>query len=507
MTWLLIIGGLWILGKILESIESGSAQRYTLAGSSQRISSEALGYIDKYLAAIDAVCVNNRVGFALGFIQTCVALQMAKADGVITVDELKTIKTSIFEAYGNLLGEKDLEKAYELNKEHLGNLSQSEISALAGALVVHLCNIVMENFNDEEARDQLVVHILTLPYEVALADGRVTHEEERLFHAICDAAGIDQDTRISIARLAEFNAQQRSNFEKHIDNKIRNLREALQLFGLKHGFTDEDFKEAWRTFAKLNHPDRFHNVDPIMHAQVTERFQKGSAARDLIEANLSEIRADPEKYFDSFEANSNKASPPRSSTNTAPPEQAEERANSTPNSDRAGEPDPMPQSRRQAVAGVEILAKIKGFFSARFNAIRRLDGKYILTFIQNHRLKFTGGVLALLVIIGGILAYPEIRFHRNFEKLVSAEPAIHEEGVAFFRNTNEYDDRLRKNLKTESDSLKALSVIELLQTKQILIDDETWTIVRERFESHIRTSGKDALQISPECSPLYRASA
>lgn len=494
MTWILIAVGLWILGKILESMESGSAQTYTLAGRSQKIRSEAMSYIDAYLAAIDAICAGNRVGYALGFIQTCVALQMAKADGIITVDELKTIKTSILGAYAELLGEKDLKKAYDLNKEHLGKLSKSEISALAGALVVHLGNIVMENFSDDEARKQLVVHILTLPYEVALADGQVTHDEQRLFDAICNAAGIDEETEIFIVCMAEFNAQQRTNYEKDIDSKVRKIQDALQLFALRRGFSEQDMKDAWRTYAKLNHPDRFHDVDPIVHSQIKEQFQKGSAARDLIQDNLVEIHASPEKYFGAPKASSAQESYSHSSARPEAPQTNQARTEPKPSS--APAPAPEPEPLKQNAAWADIAAKFKAFFVTRFSAIRRLDGKYILTFIRNHRLKFAGGMALLLVIVVGIIAYPEIRFHRNFAKLVTGESALHEEGVTFFQNTSEYDDRLKNSLKKEEAPLHILSIVELLLSKQLLIEAETWTIVRERFEAYVKLSDKDTLPAS-----------
>ncbi|MCX7633364.1 MAG: TerB family tellurite resistance protein [Turneriella sp.] len=471
MTWLLVSIGLWLLSKFLKAIESGSAQTYTTAGREETIRRKSVDHVDKYLSEIDAICEKKRIGYALGFIQTCVALQMAKADGHISVEELKIIKECILGNFGSLLSESDLKKAYDLNKQYLGKLSKSETSKLAGTLVVHLCNIVEETFSDEEAKKQLIVQILTLPYEVALADGHVSREEERLFNSICEAVGIDDETIEYIKRIAEFRSQERANFEKHINDQTIKIREALQLFGLSPGFTEQEFKEAWRNFAKLHHPDRFHNVDPIIYTQAKERFQAGAAARDLIEQNLAEIQANPQKYF----VKPNQVIPASPKYPAAPQPEPDQRktqeTSHAPDAKTTTESDV--QTYPEGDSGfVSTLAKaIADFFARRIAAIRRLDGKYILTFMQQHKLKFIGMTLILLTIGGAILVYPEIRFQHNYAKLLSPETSIHEKGFQFFMNTTDYDGRLKDRIKKESDPLHTLAIVEVLQAKGIPLGD------------------------------------
>lgn len=297
MTWIMILIGLWVLSKVFEGSEAESSSRYYDNRHNYYSEPSARTAIDEYMQAIDAHCAKKTVGLTVGFVQTCVALQMAKADGVITIDELRAIKDSMLEAFEPLLTESDLEAASQLNKKYLANVPQSEIAKLAGAMVKHLFSYVSESFENEDEREQLLAFILTLPYEVALADGHVTREETKLFDAICEALEIDQETRSNIKRTAEFQWEQKANHRKRQQDQLGLISEALRLFGLKPGFTDHDLKEAWRQFAKINHPDRFYGIDPTLHTQLNERFQKGAAARDLILKNLAHIQTNPDAYF------------------------------------------------------------------------------------------------------------------------------------------------------------------------------------------------------------------
>lgn len=293
----MVLIGLWVLSKVFEGSQAESSSRHSDSRHNYYSEPSARTAIDEYIQAIDAHCANKTVGHTVGFVQTCVALQMAKADGVITIDELRAIKDSMLEAFAPLLTESDLEAASQLNKKYLANVPQTEISKLAGEMVKHLFSYVSERFENEDEREQLLAFILTLPYEVALADGHVTREETKLFDAICEALEIDQETRSNIKRTAEFQWEQKANQEKRQQDQLELISEALRLFGLKPGFTEYDLKEAWREFAKLNHPDRFHSIDATLYAQLNERFQKGASARDLIQQNMTHIQANPAAYY------------------------------------------------------------------------------------------------------------------------------------------------------------------------------------------------------------------
>ena len=187
------------------------------------------------------------VAFTIGVI--ALGAKMAKADGVVTGDEISAFK-SVFK-----VGEGDLAavaRVFNLAKRDVAGY-EFYARQLAGL------------FAD---RPQVLEDVLDSLFHIAKADSRLHEREIAYLKSVADIFGFDA------ARFARI--------------RMRHARTGDEcdyiVLGLDAGASDDDIRKTYRKLVRENHPDRHiaAGMPPEMIAVATRRLASINAAYDAI---------------------------------------------------------------------------------------------------------------------------------------------------------------------------------------------------------------------------------
>ena len=97
-----------------------------------------------------------------------------------------------------------------------------------------------------------------------------------------------------LKRSGEYQFNARKNKSESINREEKEIENALKLFQLKSDFSKAELQTAWKNFAKLNHPDRFHNVDAKLYKAIHEQFLEAKKGYELL---LSLVETKPQSQL------------------------------------------------------------------------------------------------------------------------------------------------------------------------------------------------------------------
>ena len=241
---------------------------------------------------IDENCETNLHTFQ--FLEFCISMHMAKADGVIDVSEIDGIRSYFKETYGKDLDETLLAKASPLVREYIQSYEPDELILSACLSLEVWIEVLKDVIRGEEEQHEFIFQIFSFVYQVALMDGSVANSELRFFKGICEFFGFDEETEEYIKRSGEYQFNARKNKSESINREEKEIENALKLFQLKSDFSKAELQTAWKNFAKLNHPDRFHNVDAKLYKAIHEQFLEAKKGYELL---LSLVETKPQSPF------------------------------------------------------------------------------------------------------------------------------------------------------------------------------------------------------------------
>ncbi len=168
----------------------------------------------------------RRVAFSIAII--ALSAKMAKADGVVTQDEIRAFQ--------------DIFAVPEKERSHVARLYDLAKKDVAGfeSYARQLAGLCRAGDEDEEDECHLLEDILDGLFHIAKADGYV-HEKEMAF--LSQVAGIFGFDEVAFDRIAV----------RHVE---RGEGDPYAILGLDRGVTFADARKRYRSLVKQHHPDR-----------------------------------------------------------------------------------------------------------------------------------------------------------------------------------------------------------------------------------------------------------
>lgn len=98
-----------------------------------------------------------------------------------------------------------------------------------------------------------------------------------------DTEGEERARRAQQERASRTHQQRSERPPPHEPNPAKNLKDAIELFGLdEHSFTYDDLNAAWKKIAKKYHPDPYQGLAEELLDAAQEKLKTINAAHDLI---------------------------------------------------------------------------------------------------------------------------------------------------------------------------------------------------------------------------------
>jgi uncharacterized tellurite resistance protein B-like protein len=273
-------------GKILNDFleEDNGSNPNNTRNTNFQYRPEFSNLIDKQVDAfgnfIDRNCKTTLDTFL--FLEFCISIHMAKADGVIDNSEIEGIRSYFKETYGDELDESLLAKASPMVREFIQTYTPDELILSACISLDVWFEVLKGTIEDEETRTEFIFQIFGFVYQVALMDGILQSSETRFFKGICDYFHLDREAREYIERVGEYQFNARKNRNESVKESEKEIENALKLFQLNGNYTKEELQKAWKNYAKLNHPDKFHSVDRGIYEKINAQFLEAKKGYDLL---------------------------------------------------------------------------------------------------------------------------------------------------------------------------------------------------------------------------------
>lgn len=224
-----------------------------------RISASAASGIADFVEAVRTVFsgdadLRRRVAFSIAMI--ALSAKMAKADGIVTQDEIRAFR-SIFEVPPDEVGH--VARLYDLAKRDVAGY---EIYA---EKLAQLCGSGQPNC-------MMLEDVLDGLFHIATADGVLHEREGQFLHRVSTIFGIEEEHYQTI-------------LARHVD-----LGEAdpYAVLGIERGRSLEDIKKRYRKLVADNHPDRLiaRGLPKEFIKIATARLAAINAAYETIERRL-----------------------------------------------------------------------------------------------------------------------------------------------------------------------------------------------------------------------------
>jgi uncharacterized tellurite resistance protein B-like protein len=216
----------------------------------------------------------------LAAILATLCTHIAKADGNISENEMRTIRNAMDENFANKVDHYFIAEIVKITKNHLVGLGFSNIY-LSAVEVAHLYLELVQYLPAEE-REELILLLFTNLYEVTLADGIFSKEKEAMFSAILQRFGASEDYVEMIRRTAHYKFNRKNYSGNHYATPQSKVENARKLFGLNESFTKEELDKSWKKMALNYHPDRYHNQGEEIYKLMNQKFLEAKEAYDIL---------------------------------------------------------------------------------------------------------------------------------------------------------------------------------------------------------------------------------
>lgn len=205
---------------------------------------------------------------------------IAKADGSISENEMKTIRNSIEENIPGKIDHYFIAEIVNFTKKHLSGLGFNRI--YLSAVDVAYLYLEMVQYLQSDEREELLLILFTNLYEVTLADGVFSREKEAMFSAILQRFGASEDYVEMIRRTARYKFNQKRYSKTPSISQESKMENARKLFDLRENFTKEELDKAWKKMALNYHPDKYHNQGEEIYKMMNQKFLEAKQAYDLL---------------------------------------------------------------------------------------------------------------------------------------------------------------------------------------------------------------------------------
>ncbi|HMX34267.1 MAG TPA: TerB family tellurite resistance protein, partial [Leptospiraceae bacterium] len=414
--------------------------------------------MDQFARFIDQNCKTNLQTFQ--FLEFCISMHMAKADGVIDSSEIDGIRNYFKETYVEHLDETLLAKASPLVREYIQNYEPDEL-ILSACLTLNVWYDILEDtFPDSEIRDELTMQIFSFVYQVAMMDGVIASSEERFFKGVCEFFKFPTDFQDHIKRTAEYQFNVRKNKANTENKEAKDFENALKLFQLTPNYTKEDLQKAWKNFAKLNHPDRFHNVDRELYEKINAQFLDAKNGYDLLLSKIENPTAKP--YYEP----SPSAAPSQEEQKQEPPKEEKKETYYSYSKEEFREPSEKvytePEKNPFLAYLGNLVSNIQNFVVTKFS-----PAQLKLIFWGNTKRKMVTIATPIVILLASILIPLLVESH--YKKLLESDRVSdYNNAYRYFKVQGEASKDLMKELFRNSNNsiLKTNTLHYLLEEKE-----------------------------------------
>lgn len=176
-------------------------------------------------------------------------------------------------------------KAVELRLHH--DYTEKYVQKLMAHLRVELANPpsyfeyaeVIANHFDTAAKIQLM-HLLI---SISTADGIITDNEFKVLRDICRRIEFSPKTFDALLAMFRFRTeQQQQQKQKRVNISQQQLMNAYAILEIEASSTEQEIKKAYKTLAKIHHPDKVAHLGEDMQKVAAEKFKIILAAYELI---------------------------------------------------------------------------------------------------------------------------------------------------------------------------------------------------------------------------------
>jgi DnaJ like chaperone protein len=202
-----------------------------------------------------------------------IVAELIKVDGNTDQTELQFIRKTL----ESDLGEADAELYMELLHEYLQ--SPQDIKTVCRKIDYEL---------DELSKSQLMYLLMG----IATADGVLSNKELDLMKHIMTWADLPPKTFIQASRFYNYKREktyeEQSREQANQQNRTARrsaLKSAYQLLDIPQNASESAIKAAYRTLAKIHHPDRYAHRGPLEQKKAKEQFQLIAEAYEMVKEN------------------------------------------------------------------------------------------------------------------------------------------------------------------------------------------------------------------------------
>lgn len=205
---------------------------------------------------------------------------LAKADGSISEKEMQTLKASLNENFSGMVDHVFIARIVRITTNHLNYLNYEQI--FHSALDVTKIYLDLVEYLPREEREQILLLLFTILYEIVLADGTYSNAKESMFSALLNRLGISLDYQEIIKRTAYYKFSQKKYDKTTVIPTSIKIENAKKLLGLGDNFTKYELEKAWKKFAVAYHPDKYHNQGEEVYRLMNQKFVEAKEAYDIL---------------------------------------------------------------------------------------------------------------------------------------------------------------------------------------------------------------------------------
>jgi len=184
-----------------------------------------------------------------------------KADGKVLKSELNCVKSFLLKQFGEKKAN-DLLPVLKQIMDKPANIQQ-------------VCIQIRRNMNIAERR--VLLHYL---FDIAQADGDISHPEQKLLFTIGLYLGIPQSDIYSI--YASYGYRSNSNNNQGSSYRRTASIDYYTVLEVKKNATDDELKKAYRSMVKKFHPDKVANLGPAAVLEAEKRIKQINEAYEEI---------------------------------------------------------------------------------------------------------------------------------------------------------------------------------------------------------------------------------